>query len=79
MCLNLHYNGCINYTNLLNLSDFKELLPRVKTAIDSADFISIDTELTGLGGNDNRPNGLDMPEERYNKLRKVSVERLLVM
>ena len=55
----------------LLLSDFIDALPQVQNAVDQADFICIDTELTGLGTSDSRPHALDLPEERYQKLRKV--------
>lgn len=50
--------------------NFKDLLPVIKASIDAADFVSIDTELTGLAMNKAyQYHLLDTPEERYAKIR----------
>ncbi|XP_043944850.1 poly(A)-specific ribonuclease PARN [Protopterus annectens] len=60
--------------------NFKESLTTVYEAIEEADFLAIDGEFSGIS--DGPPvctltNGLDTPEERYQKLRKHSMDFLL--
>uniref|UniRef100_A0A8C1LRA3 Poly(A)-specific ribonuclease PARN n=1 Tax=Cyprinus carpio TaxID=7962 RepID=A0A8C1LRA3_CYPCA len=60
--------------------NFKEVLPEVCSAVQEADFISIDGEFTGISDGPSvsaLTNGLDTPEERYTKLRKHSMNLLL--
>ncbi|KAK7160963.1 hypothetical protein R3I94_003817 [Phoxinus phoxinus] len=60
--------------------NFKEVLPEVCSAVQEADFISIDGEFTGISDGPSvsaLTNGLDTPEERYTKLRKHSMNFLL--
>ena len=50
-------------------SNFKERLPDIEAAIDSASFMAIDGEFTGI----NAYRGIspfDMPGERYDKLQE---------
>ncbi|XP_076040743.1 poly(A)-specific ribonuclease PARN-like [Oratosquilla oratoria] len=48
--------------------NFKENLPKIKDAIDGADFISIDAEFTGLRRDTtSKLCELDTPQERYSK------------
>ena len=50
-------------------SNFKEKLPEIEAAIDSASFLAFDGEFTGL----NAYRGIshfDMPSERYDKLQE---------
>ncbi|KAI9093447.1 ribonuclease H-like domain-containing protein [Phlyctochytrium arcticum] len=59
-------------------NSFEALLPVVKDAIDAADFIAIDTELTGLGIEEaHRPEFLDTAEERYVKYRRAAQDFLV--
>lgn len=59
------------------IADFATSLPEVLSAIDSADFISIDSEFTGLR-NGVEPTAYDTPAEYYTKLRDGSLNFLLV-
>ncbi|KAL1923300.1 uncharacterized protein VTP21DRAFT_8280 [Calcarisporiella thermophila] len=52
--------------------NFGKLLPMIKEAIRKADFIAIDTELTGLNEPPERENLLDDPGTRYEKHRITS-------
>jgi len=57
--------------------NFKELLPHIQEAIDSASFLSIDGEFTGI----NAYRGVspfDLPEQRYDKLQESARQFLLV-
>eukprot|EP01105_Mastigella_eilhardi_P024053 TRINITY_DN6187_c1_g1_i1.p1 TRINITY_DN6187_c1_g1~~TRINITY_DN6187_c1_g1_i1.p1 ORF type:complete len:534 (+),score=154.04 TRINITY_DN6187_c1_g1_i1:249-1850(+) len=56
-------------------SNVLEVLPVVQKAIAEADFIAIDTELTGLCSDDSRKMSLlDDIQERYTKLRHTATE-----
>ncbi|CAG8584397.1 3106_t:CDS:10 [Dentiscutata erythropus] len=48
-------------------SNFHELLPTITDAIQGADFIAIDTELTGLSEHIERIKSFDDPQSRYSK------------
>lgn len=50
-------------------TNFKAVLPNVVDAIDSCDFVAIDSEFTGLRTEHTNLNDLDTVEERYSKLR----------
>lgn len=50
--------------------NFEALLPDIRAAIDAADFLAFDTELTGLSaGRAQQYSLLDTPQERYSKVR----------
>ncbi|TPX32147.1 hypothetical protein SmJEL517_g04693 [Synchytrium microbalum] len=52
---------------------FDAILPTIAEAIQQADFVAIDTELTGLNnGQSTAYAALDTPQDRYSKLRKSS-------
>lgn len=51
-------------------SNFRSSLPVVEEAITDADFVSIDTEFTGLTTRDEKVHLYDSPSERYKKLCK---------
>ncbi|TPX39674.1 hypothetical protein SeLEV6574_g07061 [Synchytrium endobioticum] len=54
-------------------STFSAVLPTIQDAIKQADFIAVDTELTGLSaGASTNYSSLDTPQERYSKLRQSS-------
>jgi len=58
-------------------ANFKERLPQIEEAIDTASFISFDGEFTGL----NAYRGIspfDLPHERYDKLQESARQFLLV-
>lgn len=55
--------------------DFTEYLPQILNAIDSADFISLDVEFTGLR-NGVEASAYDTPSEYYAKLREGSLNFL---
>uniref|UniRef100_A0A4W5JZN6 Poly(A)-specific ribonuclease PARN n=1 Tax=Hucho hucho TaxID=62062 RepID=A0A4W5JZN6_9TELE len=60
------------------ITDFKDSLSTVYSAIEEADFLAIDGEFSGISDGPNvsaLTNGLDTPEERYMKLKKVLVKR----
>ncbi|CAG8506171.1 5976_t:CDS:10 [Dentiscutata heterogama] len=48
-------------------NNFHELLPSITDAIQGADFIAIDTELTGLSEHIERIKSFDDPQSRYSK------------
>uniref|UniRef100_A0A3Q0QS50 Poly(A)-specific ribonuclease (deadenylation nuclease) n=1 Tax=Amphilophus citrinellus TaxID=61819 RepID=A0A3Q0QS50_AMPCI len=55
--------------------NYKDSLNTVYSAIEEADFLAIDGEFSGISDGPNvsaLTNGLDTPEERYTKLKKVS-------
>uniref|UniRef100_A0A3P8SS03 Uncharacterized protein n=1 Tax=Amphiprion percula TaxID=161767 RepID=A0A3P8SS03_AMPPE len=57
------------------LPDYKDSLSTVYSAIEEADFLAIDGEFSGISDGPNvsaLTNGLDTPEERYTKLKKVN-------
>ncbi|XP_069066524.1 poly(A)-specific ribonuclease PARN isoform X1 [Pleurodeles waltl] len=61
-------------------SNFKESLPKVYAAIEEADFLAIDGEFSGISDGPSvsaLTNGWDTPEERYQKLKKHSMDFLL--
>lgn len=58
-------------------TNFIELLPKIKKSIDEADFIAIDTELTGLG-KERTFNLFDTQAERYSKIRQTSFDYLMI-
>ena len=50
------------------MSNFAEKLPRIIQSIKTADFVTIDTEFSGLTvGYDDQTNTFDTIEERYQK------------
>uniref|UniRef100_A0A1B6C3M0 Poly(A)-specific ribonuclease RNA-binding domain-containing protein n=1 Tax=Clastoptera arizonana TaxID=38151 RepID=A0A1B6C3M0_9HEMI len=57
--------------------NFESVLPEIQSAIDTATFLSIDTEFTGLSNEVERPS-FDNTAERYEKIRAKSLEFLLV-
>ncbi|XP_054992202.1 poly(A)-specific ribonuclease PARN [Sorex araneus] len=61
-------------------SNFKSNLPKVYQAIEEADFFAIDGEFSGISDGPSvtaLTNGFDTPEERYQKLKKHSMDFLL--
>ncbi|XP_075035890.1 poly(A)-specific ribonuclease PARN isoform X2 [Mixophyes fleayi] len=61
-------------------SNFKEHLPKVYQAIEEADFLAVDGEFSGISDGPSvstLTNGFDTPEERYQKLKKHSMDFLL--
>uniref|UniRef100_A0AAX7VEE2 Poly(A)-specific ribonuclease PARN n=1 Tax=Astatotilapia calliptera TaxID=8154 RepID=A0AAX7VEE2_ASTCA len=62
--------------------NYKDCLNTVYSAIEEADFLAIDGEFSGISDGPNvsaLTNGLDTPEERYTKLKKVSNELKLFL
>ncbi|GFW43198.1 poly(A)-specific ribonuclease PARN [Trichonephila clavipes] len=59
-------------------SNFKEILPKVKESIDEADFIGIDTELTGLYASRCEEHAFDSMAERYMKIREHCSKFLII-
>ncbi|GAB5583056.1 poly(A)-specific ribonuclease PARN isoform X1 [Prionailurus iriomotensis] len=60
--------------------DFKSNLQKVYQAIEEADFFAIDGEFSGISDGPSvtaLTNGFDTPEERYQKLKKHSMDFLL--
>ncbi|RXM32436.1 Poly(A)-specific ribonuclease PARN [Acipenser ruthenus] len=60
--------------------NFKECLNTIYTAIQEAEFLAIDGEFSGISDGPSvsaLTNGLDTPEERYQKLKKHSMDFLL--
>ncbi|XP_041086376.1 poly(A)-specific ribonuclease PARN-like isoform X2 [Polyodon spathula] len=60
--------------------DFKECLDTIYSAIHEAEFLAIDGEFSGISDGPSvsaLTNGLDTPEERYQKLKKHSMDFLL--
>ncbi|XP_048848193.1 poly(A)-specific ribonuclease PARN isoform X1 [Brienomyrus brachyistius] len=60
--------------------NFKENLNTIYSAIEEADFLAIDGEFSGISDGpsvSSLTNGLDTPEERYQKLKKHSMDFLL--
>ncbi|XP_033630492.1 poly(A)-specific ribonuclease PARN-like [Asterias rubens] len=57
--------------------NFKEVLKKLPSILNGASFIAIDGEFTGLH-HEVRPSPYDTPEERYDKLRKGSMDFLLM-
>ncbi|KAG8145867.1 hypothetical protein E2320_012326, partial [Naja naja] len=61
-------------------ADFKSALGTVYEAVEDADFLAIDGEFSGISDGPSvsaLTNGFDTPEERYQKLRKHSMDFLL--
>jgi len=58
-------------------SNFKEKLPEIEAAIDSASFLAIDGEFTGINAYKDISH-FDMPSERYDKLQESARQFLLV-
>ncbi|XP_067317756.1 poly(A)-specific ribonuclease PARN-like [Anolis sagrei] len=61
-------------------SNFKDNLNKVYEAIEEADFLAIDGEFSGISDGPSvsaLTNGFDTPEERYQKLKKHSMDFLL--
>ncbi|XP_044289311.1 poly(A)-specific ribonuclease PARN [Varanus komodoensis] len=61
-------------------SNFKDNLSKVYEAIEDADFVAIDGEFSGISDGPSvsaLTNGFDTPEERYQKLKKHSMDFLL--
>ncbi|KAK3794624.1 hypothetical protein RRG08_003770 [Elysia crispata] len=51
--------------------NFSDIFPKIEYAINTADFISIDTEFTGLCYNDScKPSLFDSSKQRYTKLKR---------
>ncbi|NWX27914.1 PARN ribonuclease, partial [Notiomystis cincta] len=62
------------------LADFKDNLNKVYEAIEESDFLAIDGEFSGISDGPSvsaLTNGFDTPEERYQKLKKHSMDFLL--
>ncbi|CAG8473468.1 8579_t:CDS:10 [Paraglomus occultum] len=59
-------------------NNFTELLPTIKQAIDEADFIALDTELTGLSERIGRNRSFDSPQARYAKVRAAATKFLII-
>ncbi|XP_073447184.1 poly(A)-specific ribonuclease PARN isoform X2 [Aquarana catesbeiana] len=60
--------------------NFKEQLPSIYQAIEESDFLAIDGEFSGISDGPSvstLTNGFDTPEERYQKLKKHSMDFLL--
>ncbi|CAG8615368.1 10449_t:CDS:10 [Cetraspora pellucida] len=55
-------------------NNFHELLPTITEAIQGADFIAIDTELTGLSEHIERIKSFDDPRSRYLKVRAAATK-----
>ncbi|KAM6244333.1 poly(A)-specific ribonuclease PARN isoform 2-T2 [Spheniscus humboldti] len=61
-------------------SNFKDNLKKVYEAIEESDFLAIDGEFSGISDGPSvsaLTNGFDTPEERYQKLKKHSMDFLL--
>ncbi|XP_019362975.1 PREDICTED: poly(A)-specific ribonuclease PARN isoform X2 [Gavialis gangeticus] len=61
-------------------SNFKDTLNKVYDAVEEADFLAIDGEFSGISDGPSvsaLTNGFDTPEERYQKLKKHSMDFLL--
>uniref|UniRef100_A0A669QLU8 Poly(A)-specific ribonuclease PARN n=1 Tax=Phasianus colchicus TaxID=9054 RepID=A0A669QLU8_PHACC len=61
-------------------SNFKDNLSKVYEAVEEADFLAIDGEFSGISDGPSvsaLTNGFDTPEERYQKLKKHSMDFLL--
>ncbi|CAG8518529.1 7792_t:CDS:10 [Ambispora leptoticha] len=54
--------------------NFQELLPTIEEAIRGADFLAIDTELTGLHERVERIKSFDDPQLRYSKVRAAATK-----
>lgn len=54
--------------------NYEELLPEIKAKIGLCNFVTIDTELTGLSSNKaNQYNLFDTPQDRYTKVRSSAI------
>ncbi|NXY89617.1 PARN ribonuclease, partial [Alcedo cyanopectus] len=61
-------------------ADFKDNLKKVCEAVEESDFLAIDGEFSGISDGPSvsaLTNGFDTPEERYQKLKKHSMDFLL--
>ncbi|ORX94409.1 CAF1-domain-containing protein [Basidiobolus meristosporus CBS 931.73] len=58
--------------------NFLELFPKIQQAVQEADFVAIDTELTGLQPIKSRLFFLDSPQQRYSKLRHAANSFLVI-
>ena len=57
----------------VTLKNFEEVLPKVKRAIELADFLSFDLELTGLHWDkESEPTIMDDLPTRYQKVRETA-------
>jgi len=61
----------------LTKSNFNDRLPEIEAAIDSAIFLAIDGEFTGLNA-DKGNSAFDLPAERYSKVQESASQFLLV-
>ena len=59
-------------------SNFLETLPVIAEAIESATFLAIDGEFSGLNTQAKLQNSLDTPQERYSKIRSTSKDFILI-
>lgn len=59
-------------------SNFLETLPLISEAIESADFIAIDGEFSGLNTKWRIENAIDSPQERYTKLMNTCKDFLII-
>ncbi|KAJ3054836.1 hypothetical protein HK097_000701 [Rhizophlyctis rosea] len=57
-------------------NNFEAILPLIEKAVEEADYIAIDTELSGLGKQ--KLDVLDDSQERYTKLKEAATEHLIV-
>merc|ERR1712013_546516 len=72
-----HSIELLDRTMEITSGNFKEKLPEIQEAIDTASFLAIDGEFTGL----NAYRGIshfDLPAERYDKLQESARQFLLV-
>ena len=54
--------------------NFEEVLSAVLEAVNEAQFVAVDTELTGLSSVSNFEDMVDEPRERYTKLRRYATD-----
>lgn len=59
-------------------SNFLDTLPIISEAIESADFIAIDGEFSGLNTKWRIENAIDSPQERYSKLLNTSKDFIII-
>lgn len=58
--------------------NFEELLPQITAAIDEADFIAMDAEMSGINSSNLKPNFLDTVEERYKRTAATVPDFLII-
>ncbi|RIA82081.1 ribonuclease H-like domain-containing protein [Glomus cerebriforme] len=58
--------------------NFHQCFPLIQEAIEGADFIAIDTELTGLNERIERIKTFDDPQSRYTKVRTAATKFLII-